>query len=114
MAKITSHVLDTAAGSPAVGVQVTLDVNRDATDSANWETVATGVTDDDGRTGVLVEDATSGHYRITFDVGTWYASTKTRTFFPTVRIEFNLDQADPHYHLPLLLSPFGYTTYRGS
>ncbi len=102
MAGITTHVLDTANGRPAPGVRVKLEILRD-----DWEQVGYGVTDTEGRlrtltTGLAMERAT---YRLTFE---------TAGFFPEVAITFRVDDPDEHYHVPLLLSPYGYTTYRGS
>jgi 5-hydroxyisourate hydrolase len=103
MAGITTHVLDTAKGRPAAGIDVTLDVMLDG-----WQTVGKGVTDADGRLrtltdGVAVEAAI---YRLTFVTGS--------PFFPEVSIIFRVDDPAQHYHVPLLLSPYGYSTYRGS
>ena len=102
MAGITTHVLDTAKGRPAQGIPITLEVLR-----GEWQLVNRGVTDADGRLrtlteGVALERAT---YRLTF---------KTDGFFPEVAITFKVDDPAQHYHVPLLLSPFGYSTYRGS
>lgn len=102
MAGITTHVLDTAKGRPAQGIAITLEILRD-----KWQVVNRGVTDADGRLrtlteGIALERAT---YRLTF---------KTDGFFPEVAIAFKVDDPAQHYHVPLLLSPFGYSTYRGS
>ena len=101
MAGITTHVLDTAQGRPAAGMRVTL--LRDGA------TLFEGVTDNDGRAR-LMERADAGTYRLTFDTGAYNAAG----FFPEVAIVFQIDEAQQHYHVPLLLSPFGYSTYRGS
>ena len=98
---ITTHVLDTAKGRPAVGVRVVL-VRDD-------HVLFDGVTDDDGRAR-LAEHAESGTYRLTFDTGSYNPGA----FFPEVTIVFTIDGREHHYHVPLLLSPFGYSTYRGS
>ena len=103
MAGITTHVLDTAKGRPAAGIAVTLEILRDG-----WQTVGKGSTDADGRLrtlteGVPLEPAT---YRLTFVTGS--------PFFPEVAILFRVDDTAQHYHVPLLLSPYGYSTYRGS
>jgi len=108
MAKITTHVLDTARGRPAAGVPVTLE----RLDPEPAE-IGRGVTDDDGRLRTLVPDgapARPGTYRITFDVSAY----DDQGFFPRVAIEFVVRDAAQHHHVPLLLSPFGYSTYRGS
>lgn len=105
---ITTHVLDTAAGRPASGVPVRL--GRVTGDG--FQPLAAGVTDDDGRvTDLLAPDhaLVAGVYRIAFDVGSYQQG-----FYPAVQIDFRVEGADEHYHVPLLLSPYGYSTYRGS
>lgn len=113
MSPITSHVLDTRLGRPAVGVGATLE-RRDA--HGSWQFLNRGVTDDDGRvTGLLSEGALNpGRHRITFDTGAYFEAQQVEHFYPCVSIEFEIIRADEHYHVPLLLSPFGYSTYRGS
>lgn len=101
MAGITTHVLDTAKGRPAAGIRITLQ-RGDAV-------IAEGVTDNDGRMRVLASPE-AGVYRITFDTGSYNPGG----FFPSVTIEFRIENVEQHYHVPLLLSPFGYSTYRGS
>jgi 5-hydroxyisourate hydrolase len=103
MAGITTHILDTAKGRPAAGVPVTLEVRR----GESWILVARGTTDTDGRLRTLTEGKTieRATYRLTFETG---------GFFPRVTIEFQVDSPEEHYHVPLLLSPYGYSTYRGS
>ena len=105
---ITTHVLDTARGKPAAGVRITLEVH----DGEQWSLVGEGVTDDDGRLRTLTDDfpLREAVYRITFDTGAYSPSG----FFPEVPIVFEVNDAAQHYHVPLLLSPFGYSTYRGS
>jgi len=98
---ITTHVLDTAKGQPAVGVRALL-VLED-------KIVFDGITDDDGRAR-LAEHVEVGTYRLTFDTGSYNPGG----FFPEAVIVFRIDRAEGHYHVPLLLSPFGYSTYRGS
>jgi len=105
---ITTHVLDTAAGRPAIGVPVHLSRVVDG----GAEPLGTGVTDADGRvTDLLAPDhaLVAGVYRIAFEVGAYQAG-----FYPSVQIEFRVEGTDEHYHVPLLLSPYGYSTYRGS
>jgi 5-hydroxyisourate hydrolase len=110
---LSTHVLDTAEGRPAVGVHVRLD--RQA-DDGRWEHLVEGDTDDDGRIGALLPDAmaTAAVYRLTFATGAWAAARGTATFFPEVVITFAVTAPDEHHHVPLLLSPYGYSTYRGS
>ncbi|HEX7153028.1 MAG TPA: hydroxyisourate hydrolase [Thermoanaerobaculia bacterium] len=104
MAGITTHILDTALGRPAAGIAITLEIFRD-----HWQQVASAVTNDDGRARML-DVAERAHYRITFDV----AAYNPEGFFPRVTIEFRVLEPAQHHHVPLLLSPFGYSTYRGS
>jgi len=110
MISITSHVLDTSAGWPAVGVAVRLE--RSGRDS--WEPIAEGATDSDGRVARFgTEPLSVGLYRLVFGTGQYYARQDVDCFYPEVTVMF-LAVDDGHYHVPLLLSPFGYSTYRGS
>lgn len=108
---VTTHVLDTGNGLPARGVQITLSHHEgDA-----WVSVATGVTDADGRVRALgPEHLATGVYRLEFGTGPYFTATGVDSFFPEVAITFHLDGSTAHYHVPLLLSPFAYSTYRGS
>ena len=111
--RVTTHVLDAVAGRPAAGVGVVLEGLAD--DGGGWETVAEGRTDADGRVGDLgPADLAPGTYRVRFDTGTWFAAAGVDAFYPEVVIPFTLADAAAHYHVPLLLSPFAYSTYRGS
>jgi 5-hydroxyisourate hydrolase len=101
MAGITTHVLDTARGRPATGVRLVL--TRDE------EVLFDGITDEDGRARLL-DHAAPGTYRLTFDTGAYNPGG----FFPEATIVFRIDDEQQHHHVPLLLSPFGYSTYRGS
>ncbi len=109
---ITTHVLDTAAGRPAAGVPVVLELEVDG----RWEEVGGGKTDEDGRLASLISSSefTLGVYRITFNVDAYFLAQGRRTFYREVPVIFRVADADQHYHVPLLLSPFGYSTYRGS
>jgi 5-hydroxyisourate hydrolase len=112
MSAITTHVLDTSAGRPAAGVPVHLE--RSTGD--RWESLGRSETDTDGRARTLVADdktVTPGLYRITFSTRPYFERSKTATFYPYVSVTFEV-AADQHYHVPLLISPFGYSTYRGS
>lgn len=111
MTGITTHVLDTSAGAPAGGIPVSLEIRRvDA-----WEPVGSGVTDDDGRLGdLLPEGVDEGTYRIRFDTAAYFAARGVRGFYPEVAVVFDVTDAGAHHHVPLLLSPFAYSTYRGS
>jgi 5-hydroxyisourate hydrolase len=109
---LSTHVLDTAAGRPAAGVRVTCERLRDT----EWQQLTERTTDDDGRIGDLVarDDLTIGVHRLSFATAEYAAATGTPTFWPLVTIIFEVVDADEHHHVPLLLSPFGYSTYRGS
>ena len=107
---ITTHVLDTARGCPARGVPITLAHQ----DGDAWVLVGVGATDDDGRLRTLTPagPVAPGRYRITFDTAAYFGDTPA--FFPVAEIQFTVVDGAAHYHVPLLLSPFGYSTYRGS
>lgn len=108
---VTTHILDTMTGTPAVGVSVVLEAQSDQT----WSQVATGFTDADGRVKDLgPEKLQSGTYRLRFNTGAYFAGISQDTFFPEVSLTFSVDEEQAHYHVPLLLSPFAYSTYRGS
>lgn len=112
MSRITTHVLDTSRGRPASGVGVRLERQYGDT----WQPAGEGRTDADGRLRDLMgDDEPLGieTYRITFDTGDYFAAHGVETFYPHVAIVFRA-RGDEHYHVPLLLSPFGYSTYRGS
>ncbi|MBI4487322.1 MAG: hydroxyisourate hydrolase [Acidobacteria bacterium] len=110
---ITTHVLDTASGGPAVGLTVILEIRQ----ASEWTPVARGATDEAGRLMTLTENwpLAPGTYRLTFDIASYHRNQGiTVPFFPEVKIAFNVRDTAEHYHVPLLLSPFGYTTYRGT
>ena len=114
MSAITTHVLDTAAGQPAQGIAVALE--QQSADGS-WKTLGRGETGADGRCQNLLPNGTpieTGAYRLTFDTGSYYSSRSVETFHPHVTVTFTVRDASQHHHVPLLLSPFGYTTYRGS
>ena len=109
---ITTHVLDTARGRPAQGVPIVLE--RSAQDG--WHELGRGATDADGRLRDLLPDGTrvaDGRYRLTFDTGAYFRVRGEAAFYPEVAVVFTV-AGDEHHHVPLLLSPFGYSTYRGS
>lgn len=110
---ITTHVLDTSIGRPAAGVAVVLE-RRDAADA--WLVVGRGETDGDGRVRSWRPEPAlvSATYRLTFDTRAYFAARGVDAFFPSVAIEFAVGDSQTHHHVPLLLSPFGYSTYRGS
>jgi 5-hydroxyisourate hydrolase len=107
MSPITTHVLDTARGRPAAGIAVTLEVES----QGDWSQAGSGTTDVDGRVRDLLPAAATlvpGKYRITFETAAY------SSFYPSIEVSFVIEDPSQHYHIPLLLSPFGYSTYRGS
>lgn len=111
MSTITTHVLDTSRGCPAVGVPVMLERAVDS----SWQAVGRGISDADGRVSDLLSSGPeAGRYRLTFDTGAYFGSVGVAGFYPEVAVTFVVAPGDEHYHVPLLLSPFGYSTYRGS
>ncbi len=110
MSTISTHVLDTARGCPAGGMEITLERRVDDA----WVRLAGGITNDDGRVGQLVERIELGLHRMTFDTGSYHGSLGVKGFYPQVRVCFEILDDDEHYHVPLLISPFGFSTYRGS
>jgi 5-hydroxyisourate hydrolase len=110
---ITTHVLDTSRGRPADGIVVTLEFEGDG----DWQQIGRGVTDADGRAKDLLPNSyalTAGVYRLTFGTEPYFAARDVQTFYREVVIVFTINDPGQHYHVPLLLSPFGYSTYRGS
>jgi len=118
MSAVTTHVLDAGTGRPAAGVAVRLDRLTDGLpdySGSTAEPVARGVTDADGRISDLGSAALEpGTYRLTFATGEWFAAAGRATFYPQVVVDFFLGEDRTHHHVPLLLSPFAYSTYRGS
>jgi 5-hydroxyisourate hydrolase len=106
---ITTHVLDTVLGKPAVGIIVRLE-KRDA---ADWIPISVSATDADGRCRDLITQSPSGTYRLTFSTGSYLERLGRSTIYPQISVTFHCS-GEPHYHLPLLLSDNSYTTYRGS
>ena len=109
---ITTHVLDTARGGPAPGIPVTLEREVDGA----FDKIGGGVTNNDGRVADLTDAATftAGTYRITFATQAYFDALGIDGFYPYASIVFRITAPDEHYHVPLLLSPYGYQTYRGS
>ena len=112
MSQITTHVLDVSAGRPGrdIGVRLMNKVDKD------WQTIAQGITNTDGRVSDFLPSAkilAPGIYKMVFETGNYYSNQKIKTFYPSVEILFTVFD-DAHYHVPLLISPFGYSTYRGS
>jgi 5-hydroxyisourate hydrolase len=104
---LSTHVLNAVTGKPAVGVPVAL------TD-ADGATLAVGDTDADGRIKALAEELPTGIYRLAFDTRSYFATLGIDGFYPEVVVAFEISEPDAHHHVPLLLSPYSYSTYRGS
>lgn len=111
MSAITTHVLDTAAGAPAAGIAVRLEISEDG----DWRAMGQATTDADGRVRDLGPSRIeSGTYRLTFDTAGYFAAAGRPHFFPEITVTFTVSDPEQHYHVPILLSPFGFSTYRGS
>ena len=113
MSHISTHILDTSRGKPAAGVVVTLEqlVN------GNWSQINNAVTDTDGRVAALLPAGTelsAGNYRLRFATGDYFHGLGQVVFYPEIIVQVRFDAPSGRYHLPLLLGPFGYSTYRGS
>ena len=105
---VTTHILDATEGTPAAGIQVSLT-------RPNGAPIASGGTDDDGRLALGPDTLPAGDYTLTFATGSYFRARGVDAFYPLVSISFTIaDGPHRHYHVPLLLSPFGYSTYRGS
>ena len=110
MRTLSTHVLDAVSGEPAAGVRVVLSRRDDGA----WTELATATTDDDGRVRELAPAGLDvGDHRLVFDTAAWFAVTGTTGFYPEVSVAFTVSQ-ERHYHVPLLLSPYAFSTYRGS
>jgi 5-hydroxyisourate hydrolase len=103
---ISTHVLDTVTGRPAAGMVVRLYEGE--------ELLAEGLTDADGRARLADGPTSAGQHRLVFATGPWFATQNRETFYPVVSITFAVHEPGDHHHVPLLLAPFGYSTYRGS
>ena len=111
MSTLSTHVLDAASGQPAVGMQVTLERR----DGDGWQPLGEAVTDDDGRVRDLAPGGLGGGvHRLVFATGECFAASGQTGFYPEVSVVFDVTDTGRHYHVPLLLSPFAYSTYRGS
>lgn len=113
MSAITTHVLDTSRGQPAGGVPVVLEIQPPGRD---WKVLGQGATDAGGRLRLLPPGSPleKGTYRLTFDTSTYFDSQGVQGLYPEVVVIFTVEDPSRHYHIPLLLSPYGYSTYRGS
>lgn len=110
---ITTHILDTARGCPAAGVPVSIEIDR----NGQFEVLSKGSTNNDGRIMDLLpsdKPLEAGRYRMRFETGTYFSETNVQGFYPYVEVVFEIKAPGEHYHVPLLLSPFGFSTYRGS
>ena len=115
MSTVSSHVLDTSLGRPAQGVRARLQMLELVDGAQHWKTLAEETTDADGRVRRFVEaQLQSGNYRVCFDTKSYFEASGQPVFYPQVGVVFAVGTGDEHYHVPLLLSPFGYSTYRGS
>ncbi len=113
MTRITSHVLDTGTGGPAAGLTVRLE--QPGLGAGGAAPLVSATTDADGRVrDWLPAGVPAGRYRLVFETGDWFRAAGRDTLYPEVVIDFEVRDGVAHYHLPLLLSPFGYSTYRGS
>lgn len=113
MSQITTHILDASLGIPAAGVPVKLERLFET----GWQTLAAGTTNQDGRIANLLQSDNilpAGTYRLFFDIAVYFQKQNQPVFYPYVEVAFNIPAGGAHYHIPLLLSPFGYSTYRGS
>ncbi len=112
MSGITTHILDTSLGRPAAGVTVVLEIKS----GDRYEEIGRGETDADGRLRTLTQAFTmvASTYRITFHTGAYFTKLGATGFYPEVTIAFEVRDSAQHYHVPLLLNPYGYSTYRGS
>ncbi len=108
---LTTHALDTATGKPAAGLPILLEHLGDT-----WERIAQGTTNADGRVADLLDPGqlVRGTWRITFDTGAYFELHGVKGFYPYVTVVFEVTEPSDHHHVPLLISPFGYSTYRGS
>ena len=114
MSGITTHILDTTSGRPGAGIPVVLERK---THSAGWQAIAEGITDINGRIDDLLSPRDvflPGHYRLIFEIGPYFLLQSVECFFPQITVSFVVKDPMQHYHVPLLLNPFGYSTYRGS
>lgn len=110
---ITTHVLDTALGKPAAGLPISISIQQ----NEEWKLLGNGVTNKDGRIADLLpadKPLQPGTYQMRFDTSAYFGACGVQGFYPYVEVTFVIVSVEQHYHVPLLLSPFGYSTYRGS
>lgn len=114
VSQVTTHVLDQSLGRPATNIKLQLEWESP---EGSWRPVGRSATNADGRCGTLIPEGRTffpGRYRLTFDTGVYFARLGVAAFYPEIQIQFEVTDTGQHYHVPLLLSPFGYSTYRGS
>lgn len=114
MSTLSTHILDTSRGRPAAGVGVKLETLNAG---EGWSQLGQAQTDEDGRVKAFVlrePQLSAGTYRLVFAIGEYFALLNQPTFYPEVAVSFSIEGGSEHYHVPLLISPFGYSTYRGS
>lgn len=113
MNTITSHVLDTSVGKPAANVMISLEIEEKA---GHWSHLSEAKTNSDGRVKEWETPFTlkRANYRLTFQTGTYFTSQGKSSFYPYVSVAIHIEDANAHYHIPLLLNGFGYSTYRGT
>ena len=114
MNTLSTHVLDTSVGKPAEGIAIVLEVQEP---DGRWKQLAQGTTNADGRVADFLgksQPVPQGLYRMSFATAAYFQRRQTKSFYPYVHVTFELTSEAEHYHVPLLLSPFGFSTYRGS
>jgi 5-hydroxyisourate hydrolase len=114
MSTVSTHILDTSRGAPGNGVAISLEVQNS---DESWTEVSHAWTDEDGRVKpffLVQQPLQRGIYRLVFDTESYFSSLSIDCFYPQVAVAFKIDDALQHYHVPLLISPYGYSTYRGS
>ena len=111
---ISTHILDTSTGSPVKDLPISLDFYDSALQS--WKNIKNSISDDNGRCNnfIMLEDFKSGIYKLIFQTSTYFDSLGVKSFFPYAEVVFTVDDHSKHFHIPLLLSPFSYTVYRGT
>ncbi|MDF0605486.1 hydroxyisourate hydrolase [Neisseriaceae bacterium TC5R-5] len=110
---LSVHVLNLQDGLPSAGVEVRLEKQ----DDMQWTLLNKGVTNEQGRISALYPEGKpleKGIYRVTFQTGKWFKEHQSTTFFPEIPVVFEVDGKLPHYHIPLLISPYGFSSYRGN
>lgn len=111
MSHISTHILDTSLGKPAAGVIIRLEQHT----ATGWQLVKAAETNADGRIGSMAEgELAPGRYRLTAEIGQWFVLSGRETLYPSAQIDVTLPRSGEHYHLPFLIAPWGWSTYRGS